>query len=494
MVIQPSASSFLHGIGIMNTPSTPLPQKKTKIVATLGPATQSQEVIEQLIANGMDVARVNFSHGTLESHQQTIANVRAAAAAVGRRVAIMGDLPGPKMRIGMLATEPVMLARGQPFTIEAGDFVGDSQRVSMQFDQLPQAVKPGDAIYVNDGYIQLEVQEVVGDQVRCVVQVGGELRSRKGVNFPGIDLGISAFTDNDRELLNFAAEQRLDAISQSFVQNGKDIEAVREAAAAIGYRPFVIAKIELGSAIRNLDDILDHADGIMVARGDLGVEIPFEQIAIVQKELIARASLRSRPVITATHMLESMITNRRPTRAEVTDVANAIIDGTDCVMLSGETSIGQFPVDAVAAMKAIACYTESHVAGMSLTPRLEALRSKGTLSHDDEIALSVVHAIESLQPEILFGVTTTGHSVRELARFDLPVWIVAVCCTESSAQELVFSRGVYPIRGPECAGSWPQFAAAWLESNGMDIHLALLTESTNTRRPRDTAHIEIMHL
>ncbi|MDQ1300449.1 MAG: pyruvate kinase, partial [Chloroflexota bacterium] len=315
--------------------------KKTKIVATIGPATEAQASLESLIANGMNVARINFSHGDLAGHRRAIANVRAAAAACGQRVAIMGDLPGPKMRIGKLEREPVLLERGQPFIIEVGDFVGDAGRVSLPFAGLPQAVKPGDAIYINDGYIQLEVREVVGRQVRCVALVGGELRSRKGVNFPGIDLGITAFTAQDREFLRFAAEQGLDAVSQSFVQDGADLEAVRGAAAELGYAPFIIAKIERARAVDNLEQILDHADGIMVARGDLGVEIPFERIAVVQKQIIQRASLKSRPVITATHMLESMITNRRPTRAEVTDVANAIIDGTDCVMLSGETSIGQ---------------------------------------------------------------------------------------------------------------------------------------------------------
>jgi pyruvate kinase len=450
--------------------------------------------LEQLIANGMNIARINFSHGDLENHRQVIANVRAAAAALGQRVAIMGDLPGPKMRIGKLAVEPVMLERGQSFTIEAGDFVGDASRVSMHFEGLPQAVKPGDPIYINDGYIQLEVQAVDGASVRCRVVVGGELRSRKGVNFPGIDLGISAFTEQDGQFLTFAAEQELDAVSQSFVQCGEDLDAVRGAAAQMGYHPFIIAKIERSRAVENLDDILEHTDGIMVARGDLGVEIPFERIAVVQKEIIRRAGLRSRPIITATQMLESMITNRRPTRAEVTDVANAIIDGTDCVMLSAETSIGQFPADAVAAMAAIARYTEQHADSAPLAPLLEELRAANRLPHDDEIALSVFRAAEALQPDILLGVTTSGESVRRLARFDLMIWIVAISCREETAQALVFSRGVHPISGPECADNWSRYAVDWFEANGISAKLALLTESTDTRRPRDTAHIEIIHL
>ncbi len=471
-----------------------LPDKKTKIVATLGPATASQAAVEALIAGGMNVARLNFSHGDLATHRQLVANVRAAAAALGQRIAIMGDLPGPKMRIGRLASEPIALKRDQPFIIEVGDFVGDATRVAMSFERLPHSVRPGDLIYINDGYVQVEVEEVVGPQVRCRVRVAGEVRSRQGVNFPGIDLGIRAFTEQDRQFLAFAAEERLDAISQSFVQDAADIAALRQAAAALGYTPFIIAKIERARAVDNLDEILDHADGIMVARGDLGVEIPFERIAVVQKEIIRRASLKSRPVITATHMLESMITNRRPTRAEVTDVANAIIDGTDCVMLSGETSVGRYPADAVAAMAAIARYTEQRIASTSLVPLLEELRAAGRLSLADEIALATYRAAEALRPDIIFGITTTGDSIRRLARFDLPVWIVAISCVERTVQQLIFSRGVYPVIGPATAESWACYAADWLRANGIAARRALLTESTSTRAPRDTAHLEILHL
>lgn len=471
-----------------------LPTKKTKIVATLGPATAAPAVLEALIANGMDVARLNFSHGDLAGHRRMIADVRAAAAKLGRRIAILGDLPGPKMRIGRLAAEPILLERGQPFTIEVGDFIGDATRVAMPFAGLPQRVKPGDMIAINDGFIQVEVREVVGPQVCCVVRAGGELRSRKGVNFPGVDLGIGAFTDEDRRFLRFAAEEQIDAISQSFVQDGADVAAVRRAAAELGYAPFIIAKIERARAVDNLEEILDAADGIMAARGDLGVEIPFERIAIVQKQIIRRASLKSRPVITATHMLESMTVNRRPTRAEVTDVANAIIDGTDCVMLSGETSIGQYPADAVAAMSAIARYTEEHAASASLLPLLEAQRAAAGLDRADEIALTIYRAIEALRPDIVFGITTTGDSVRRLARFDLPVWIVAISSEPRTLQALLFSRGVYPVGGPATVESWSRYAADWLNANDIAARLALLIESNATRRPRDTAHLEILHL
>lgn len=289
----------------------PLPLIKTKIVCTIGPASDNLEVLKGMIAAGMNVARVNFAHGDFEGHRQTIARVREAAAAARRPLAIMGDLPGPKMRIGRLKREPIQLQSGQTIVLQTEPILGDANRVSMSFERLPQAVTPGDKIYVNDGFVQLEVIDVLAKEVNCKVVVGGELRSNKGVNFPGINLGISAFTERDRECLAFAAEERLDAISQSFVQGPEDIAAVRQAASELEYRPFLIAKLERASAVQNLDAILQVVDGIMVARGDLGVEIPIEEIALVQKQMITRAKLYGVPVITATHMLESMIEDRK---------------------------------------------------------------------------------------------------------------------------------------------------------------------------------------
>ena len=237
---------------------------------------------------------------------------------------------------------------------------GDQRRVSVSFKRLPQAVKPGDALFLNDGIIQVEVVSVSGNDVVCKVVVGGELRSRKGLNLPGIDLGIGAFTERDHECLKFAAQAGIDAVSQSFVESGADIRTVRQAADALDYHPFIIAKIERSNALDHMDDILDAADGIMIARGDLGVEVPIERIAVIQKDLMRQANRRAKPVITATQMLESMTESRRPTRAEATDVANAILDGTDCVMLSGESAMGKYPVDAVAMLARIASIVEPH--------------------------------------------------------------------------------------------------------------------------------------
>jgi pyruvate kinase len=279
-----------------------LPNHKTKIVATIGPASNSPEMLESLIRAGMNIARLNFSHGNFEQHGEVIARIRAASKATGRRVAIMGDLPGPKMRLGTIDPDPIHLVSGDSFSLTSEKITGNAKRVSMSFEPLPRVVKPGDRLFLNDGLVQLLVDRVEGNNVHCTVAVGGELRSRKGLNLPRIDLGISAFTDHDRKCLEFALERGVDAISQSFVESGADIAAVRGAAAALGKNPFLIAKIERYESVQRFDEILRAADGIMIARGDLGVEVPIEEIAILQKQLIAKANAASKPVITATQM------------------------------------------------------------------------------------------------------------------------------------------------------------------------------------------------
>jgi pyruvate kinase len=274
-----------------------LPPQKTKIVATIGPASESPEMLVRLIDAGLYVARLNFSHGDFTHHGEVIRRIRDAARTTGRRVAIMADLPGPKMRLGKIAPEPIQLSPGDRFTLTNQDIVGDSQRVSMTFEQLPKVVRPGHRLYLNDGLVQLTVERTTETDVECVVAVGGELRSRKGLNLPGIDLGISAFTEHDRDCLEFALGAGVDAVSQSFVERASDIQALRDAASRIGREPFVIAKIERCDAIAHFDEILAAADGIMVARGDLGVEVPIEEITHTQKTLITKTNLAGKPVI-----------------------------------------------------------------------------------------------------------------------------------------------------------------------------------------------------
>lgn len=472
-----------------------LPSKKTKIIATIGPASQEIPVLEQLIKNGMNVARINFAHGDYAAHARVITNIRQAAANTGQRVAIMGDLPGPKMRIGELAPEAVMLERGQPFTLQTEPTIGDQYHASLDFAALATVFKPGDRIYMNDGYIELEVQRIVENAVHTVVVVGGELRSRKGVNFPGIDLGISAFTDNDHELLRFCVEQQLDAVSQSFVQGPEDMLTVRAAATALNYYPFLIAKLERAEAIKNLEKILQVVDGIMVARGDLGVEIPIEEVAIVQKQMIRQANRYGKPVITATHMLESMIENRRPTRAEATDVANAILDGTDCVMLSGETAIGSFPEEAVAVMARIAQVAEAQgTVNDTIEALIAAEGNHRDLSLEDRTALGVYHSARELDPVLIFTPTNTGSTARRLARFKLPTWIVAFSTYETTCQQLQFSYGVYAEHVAGMPPSWENYARHWCEANGVTGQLALLTEGTSQIRTGGTTRISILYL
>jgi pyruvate kinase len=471
-----------------------LPQHKTKIVCTIGPACEAPGVMEEMIRAGMNVARLNFSHGDFAGHRKVIENLRAAARRVGRRLAIMADLPGPKIRIGQFTREPVQLQSGDPFTLTTEPIAGDGGRVSVSFEPLIKAVKPGDTVFLNDGFIQLEVVKVEGKDVRCRVLVGGELRSRKGLNLPGIDLGVSAFTERDREGLKFASENGVDAVSQSFVQSGRDIEAVRRAAESLDYRPLIVAKIERSRALDRMDEILEAADGIMIARGDLGVEIPIEQIAVVQKRLMRQANLLGKPVITATQMLESMTENRRPTRAESTDVANAILDGTDCVMLSEESAMGKYPVDAVAMLAKIAEATEPHRTVHYAREALRDVGRGGKTGLADVIAFSVESTVERISPAAVFVPTRSGYTARSIARFRLPVWIAGLSSQEETCQRLQFSYGVFPVHEPEHPDDWKRYVAKWLRDHEMKGQYVVLTEGPSAKHPETNNRMEIIRL
>ena len=471
-----------------------LPDHKTKIVCTIGSATASQEVMEQMLRAGMNVARLNFSHGDFAAHKKVIDNLRAASRATGLRVALMADLSGPKMRIGKFAEEPVELSPGDSFVLTTDEIVGDRFRASVSFKRLPQAVKPGDALFLNDGIIQIDVVSVTGNDVACRVVVGGELRSRKGLNLPDIDLGISAFTERDHECLKFAAQEGIDAVSQSFVETGADIRAVRQAAEALDYHPFIIAKIERSNALEHMEDILDAADGIMIARGDLGVEVPIERIAIIQKDLMRLANRRARPVITATQMLESMTESRRPTRAEATDVANAILDGTDCVMLSGESAMGKYPVDAVAMLGKIAAAIEPRKQAVTVQGLFEGMELKGRLKPAHLIAVAVEASIKYASPAAVFVPTRSGATARSLSMFRLPVWIAAVSSQQQTCQNLAFSYGVQSVHEPDHPDDWETFVRGWLARHQVTGDMAILTEGPSTKHPEAHNRMEIIDL
>ncbi len=471
-----------------------LPRNKTKIVCTIGPASESPKIMEQMILSGMNVARLNFSHGDFDGHRRAIENLRASSRATGQRVSIMADLPGPKIRIGQLAKEPLELKPGNTFTLTTDKIIGDSSGASVTFHRLPEVVKPGDTLFLNDGLIQLEVVTRGMSSITCRVLVGGEVRSRNGLNMPGIDLGISAFTERDYECLKFALEQGVDAVSQSFVESGADIAAVRAAANSLGQNPFIFAKIERLSALDHMEEILNTADGIMIARGDLGVEIPIEQIALIQKRLMHQANLLGKPVITATQMLESMTNNRRPSRAEVTDVANAILDGTDCVMLSGESAMGKYPVEAVTMLARIAAATEPHRPGYYVREALKEIENSTKVSLTDLIALSVEATLEHISPAAVFVPTHSGATARSVTRFRLPVWIIGVSSQENTCQRLQFSYGIYPVHELEHPEDWKLFIKEWLHVHEVEGNIVVLTEGPSPKHPGANNRMEIINL
>ena len=471
-----------------------LPAHKTKIVATIGPVSESPEMLARLIHAGLDVARLNFSHGSPAKHAEVIQRIREAARETGRRVAIMADLPGPKLRLGKIDPEPIQLLPGARFTLTSEDIVGDAQRASTSFQQLPRVVRPRDRIFVNDGLVQLVVDHIAGNDVECRVVVGGELRSRKGVNLPGINLGISAFTEHDRACLEFALKEGVDAVGQSFVERAADIEAVRAAATRLGSQPFVIAKIERADALQQFDEILAAADGIMVARGDLGAEVPIEEIAYTQKQLIAKANIAGKPVITATQMLESMVSSRLPTRAEATDVANAILDGTDCVMLSGESAVGKFPEEAVTMLANIAAFMEAHRPPRSFSVQHDFAQHKATTRARDRMASLVEHALHTVPCDLVLVPTRGGMVARAISRFKPLVWIIAPSSDCAVCQNLAFSYGVYPISLDEEPDDWREWIARWLRENGITAERVMLVAGPSPRNPKANYRIELMRL
>lgn len=469
-----------------------LPDNKTKIVATIGPASDAPEMLERLMRAGLNVARLNFSHGDFSGHADRISRIRAAAKATGCQVTIMADLPGPKMRVGEIAPGPVQLVAGNSFILTSEDIVGDARRVSMSFEPLSRVVKKGDCLFLNDGLIQVLVDRVEGGDVHCTVTVGGELSSRKGLNLPGIDLGIRAFTDHDRACLEFALEQGVDAVSQSFVETAADVEEVRAAAASLGKHPFIIAKIERSDAIPNLDEILEASDGIMVARGDLGVEVPIEGIAVIQKMIIEKANQAGKPVITATQMLESMTVSRLPTRAEATDVANAILDGTDCIMLSGESAMGNYPEEAVMMLAKIAASAEGHREAARSEGKLNELNPGDPSTADEAISDLVQHSIHLVHCSAVFAPTHSGTTARMISRFKPNVWVVALSRDPAVCQGLAFSYGVCAVHLDREPDAWRPIAESWLQEHQISARLAVLVTGPSTKRPDANYRVEFL--
>jgi pyruvate kinase len=422
------------------------PPKRTKIVATAGPASRDPEMLRALFLAGVNVVRLNFSHGTHDEAAATIADVRRIARELGLHVAILQDLPGPKVRTGSFAndTTSVRLQTGAPFVLTTAQEPGDVQHVSVSYAGLARDVEVGKRIYLADGAIALRVTGVDGPQVQTVVETGGELRERQGINYPDGTLELEAVTDRDLEHLDFGIEQGVDWVAVSFVRTAQDVRRVKAHIEAAGKSIPVMAKIEKHEALDHIDDILQVADGIMVARGDLGIEIPLEEVPLAQKDLIQRANKMSKPVVTATQMLESMISSPRPTRAEATDVANAILDGTDAVMLSGETARGAYPLEAVRVMATIAVQVEAKYPFKEIRRRRST--DYGGMETDEDIGMSIaeaaVGAADGLALRLVVSGTTTGNTARHISSFRPRAKIVALTPLEEVARRMAVVWGV----------------------------------------------------
>ena len=420
--------------------------KKTKIICTMGPRTMDKIILKELIAGGMNVARFNFSHGSYEEHAERIALVRQVSEQLGIPVALMLDTKGPEIRTGLLKDgKKVSLEQGKEFTLYTEEREGDETGCSITYQQLVYDVRKGDTILIDDGLIGLEVQRVSADKIECIIKNGGELGERKGVNVPNVKIHLPGVTQKDREDILFGIEQGVDYIAASFVRNSDCIMDIREILEDNHGRDIgIIAKIENAEGVENIDEILDAADGIMVARGDLGVEIPADQVPHIQKKIIHKCNRKCKPVVTATQMLDSMIRNPRPTRAEAGDVANAIYDGSDAIMLSGETAMGKYPVEAVRMMAKIAETTESHLDYSNLQ-KLNKKQRKKDISM--AVGFASVSTAEILKASCLVVPTMTGYTARMISSLRPKTPIYAISPSEQAVRRMQLYWGVYAMPG-----------------------------------------------
>ncbi len=420
---------------------------RTKIIATIGPSSGSIPVITEMLQAGMDVARLNLSHGTHQQHAKYLRMLRQAATQIGKPLAIMLDLPGAKNRTGKLKKGQVELKTGAKFILTTKEVLGDEHRVSIGLPSLVQAVTKGDIIFLDDGAIKLEVIAANGSDIECRVIVGGFLGEDKGINVPGVAFRTPSFTEEDQKHLLFGLKQQVDFIAISFIKRASDILKVRQFLHQRGGEMGLIAKIETQEAVANVDEILEVADGAMIARGDLGLEIPIEKVPVVQKEIIRKCNLLGKPVIVATQMLESMVRAPLPTRAEVTDVANAVIDGADALMLSEETAIGKHPVAAVKMMAQIALEAEATL------PYQQLLIEKGKelpAKTDEAISYAACHIAHQLEAKAIIATTSSGSTAQRVSKYRPKAFILAITPSETVLRKLCLFWGVraYKINEP----------------------------------------------
>ncbi|MFB7760345.1 pyruvate kinase [Streptomyces xiamenensis] len=413
--------------------------RRAKIVCTLGPATDSYERIAALVEAGMDVARLNLSHGGHRDHEQRYRRVRRAAAESGRSIGILADLQGPKIRLGSFREGPVLLEPGDAFTITTEDIEGDQYRCGTTYTGLATDVRPGERILIDDGRVALDVTAVEGPEIRTTVAEGGMISDHKGINLPGVAVSVPALSTKDIDDLRWALRTGVDIIALSFVRTGDDIKDVHRVMAEEGRFLPVIAKIEKPQAEENLQDIVDAFDGIMVARGDLGVEVPLEVVPMLQKRAIKLAKRNAKPVIVATQMLDSMIDASRPTRAEASDVANAVMDGTDAVMLSGETSVGRYPIETVRTMSRIVTAAEEEVLARGLVPLEEATKPR---TQGGAVARAAAEIGDFLGATLLVAFTQSGDTARRLSRYRSPIPVIAFTPDPATHAQLTLTWGV----------------------------------------------------
>lgn len=437
--------------------------KKTKIVATIGPATENLKSMTALAKAGMDVVRLNFSHGDHEEHLKRIELARKVSEKLGKIIAVLQDLSGPKIRIGEFYKEHILLKKGSMFTLTTKKLVGDETRVFVNYKNLPREVKRGTIILLDDGKKKLEVKSTDRDSIRCKVLIGGETKGRRGVNVPGAYLRISAITEKDKKDIMFGARHGVDFVALSFVRKADDVDALRTLLAKHKSDAHIIAKIETAEAIENIDSIINVADGIMVARGDLAIEVPAHDVPLLQKMIIHKCNIAGKPVITATQMLESMIKSPVPTRAEVSDVANSILDGTDAVMLSEETTLGDYPVHAVTVMSQVAHRTETITHKKHLE---EGLGIKGIV---DAVSYSVVHVADEVGAKAIIALTESGFTPRMISRFKPSQPIVVMTPNRRTLAKVALSFGVLPvaIKGFRYVGEVTHLAAEFAKKRGI---------------------------
>lgn len=417
-----------------------------------------------MIRAGMDVARINFAHGTHEEHARDIKTIRKVSKRLDRPVAILQDLPGPKLRVGRLLSEPLHLARSETVTLTSKSSSAGG-KIPIPYADLPRTVKKGDPIFLADGSIKLEVLTVRGGDVQCRVLSGGDLTSGKGVNLPRLRTRLPAVTKEDAEHMKFGLENDVDLVAVSFVQRGEDIREARKIAEGYGQKIFVVAKIEKREAVQDLENIVRESNGVMVARGDLGVELNLESVPIIQKRIIHEANKLGRPVITATQMLESMVSSPTPTRAEVTDVANAILDGTDAVMLSEETAVGKFPIEAVMFLERVAQETERFLP-REITPQRRAWREH---SQEDALALAACETALHVSASAIITPTRTGQTARRVSKYHPPLPILAFTSHDRIQRQLLLSWGVHAVLAEEFGSTEAIFKEAEKAASSMKL-------------------------